>query len=118
MLNPQNVQLTPNIMPLNTQPMMPVSSNSQSIDTLVHLRIQKRGGRRCLTFIQGLPESVNVKSFTRNLRKTFNCNCTEIDHPKYKKCIQLSGDQREVVKKILLDTKIVRNKKQIKVHGY
>ena len=132
MLNTSNKDATPITTP---QPMIPglptpaipvniaqpTAGNSKSqeaaADTRVHLWIQKRTGRKRLTFIQGIPESVDWAELAQKLRKQFHCNCTEIEHPKIGKCIQLSGDFREDLKQLFVKDKIVRSKKQVKVHG-
>jgi translation initiation factor 1 len=86
--------------------------------TIVHLRIQKRTGKKCLTFIQGLPESLDVKKFTQKLRKMFHCNCTFIEHPKIGPCVQLSGDFRDELKVLFVKDGIVKTTKDIKIHGF
>ncbi len=86
-------------------------------DTTVHLWIQKRTGKKRLTLIQGLPSYVNWEELAQKLRKEFHCNCTRIEHPKIGDCIQLSGDFREDLKQMFVKDGIVRNKRNIKVHG-
>jgi translation initiation factor 1 len=140
MLNNVNTSVT--LTPLNTQqsiqPMIltPMVGNSSMIHltpsngggddqnveidqpTIVHLRIQKRTGKKCLTFIQGLPESLDLKKFTQKLRKMFHCNCTFIEHPKIGPCVQLSGDFREELKVLFVEDGIVESTKDIKIHGF
>ena len=112
-----------NFAPVNVAPGAPGAANDQARrpaagkDTIVHLWIQKRTGRKRLTFIQGIPESTDWTELSQKLRKEFHCNCTEIDHPKLGRCIQLSGDFREDLKKLFVKNKIVRDKKHVKVHG-
>ena len=100
----QNVQQQPN------QPQV-------GPDNTIHLWIQKRTGKKRLTFIQGLPSTVDVDTLSQKLRKEFHCNCTEIEHPKLGNCVQLSGDFREDLKKMFVKDGIVRDKRHIKVHG-
>jgi len=85
---------------------------------IVHLRIQKRTGKKCLTFIQGVPSTVDIKSLTQKLSKLYNCNCASIEHPKIGKCLQLSGDHRDDLKQFLVKERIVANVRDIKIHGF
>lgn len=127
----QNENNTRLVQPMNfNQPIMPMNVAAQPVpvarrndmaaagpDNVVHLWIQKRTGRKRLTFIQGLPKEVDANSLAQKLRKEFHCNCTEIEHPKLGSCIQLSGDFREDLKQLFVKSGIVRNKRQVKVHG-
>lgn len=83
----------------------------------IHLRSQQRNGRKCITIIQGLDEELDEKKILKYLKKTFQCNgCISVDD-EYGKIIQLSGDQKENVKKFLIDQEIY-NEENIVVHGY
>jgi translation initiation factor 1 len=98
---------------INTAP------NPYAIDAgVVHLRIQKRTGKKCLTFIQGIPDTVDTKSLCQKIRKMYHCNCTEIDHPKIGKCVQMSGDSRDDLIKFLIKEGVVSSDKEIKIHGF
>lgn len=98
-------------------PQMNVPTNGAQPENRIHLWIQKRTGKKRLTFIQGIPETINWTELAQKLRQQFHCNCTEIEHPKLGKCIQMSGDFREELKQLFVKNNIVRNKNQIKVHG-
>lgn len=101
------------VAPLVTTP------NPFAIDAgVVHLRIQKRTGKKCLTFIQGIPDTIDTKSLCQKIRKMYHCNCTEIDHPKIGKCVQMSGDSRDDLIKFLIKEGVVASEKEIKVHGF
>jgi len=95
------------------------TANPYSIESgTVHLRIQKRTGKKCLTFIQGIPDTIDVKSLCQKIRKMYHCNCTEIDHPKIGKCVQMSGDSRDDLIQFLIKEKVVPSEKEIKLHGF
>ena len=112
----QCINLTPLNLTQNLQ--QQPTTTTPVVSKMIHLRIQKRTGNSCLTLIDGLPEHVNVKQFTQNVRKMFHCSCTEIEHPKFGRCIQVSGDFRNEVKNLLIKEKFVSNEKEIKIHGY
>jgi translation initiation factor SUI1 len=118
----------PMMIPINLTTQNPVVGSTSTTDStqivedqqqnIVHLRIQNRKGSKCLTFIEGIPESVDVKKFTQKIRRMFHCNCTFIEHPKIGPCIQLSGDFREELKVLFVKDGIVKSTKDIKIHGF
>jgi translation initiation factor 1 len=125
---PMNITATPTApQPINLitlgpnppiEPLDPAANAIVDQPTIVHLRIQKRTGRKCLTYIQGLPESLDVKKYTQKLRKLFHCNCTFIEHKTIGPCVQLSGDFREELKVLFVKDGIVKTTKDIKIHGF
>jgi len=82
----------------------------------VHLRIQKRSGKKSLTTIQGIPGK-HIDKVLKALRKQLCCNGTVIQSEEYGQVIQLQGDQREKVKDFLISKGIV-TQTTIKVHGF
>mmetsp|Transcript_8955 Transcript_8955/g.26895 ORF Transcript_8955/g.26895 Transcript_8955/m.26895 type:complete len:113 (-) Transcript_8955:252-590(-) len=82
----------------------------------VHIRLQQRNGRKSLTTVQGLDEKINLQRLTKEFKKGFNCNGCVVDDKELGRVIQLQGDQRENVKKFIVDEKLA-SKKNIKVHG-
>ena len=91
------------------------------INNIVHLRLQQRNGRKCITIIEGLVENeeFSLKTLSKSLRKLLNCSASIIVDTKNedKKIIQLSGDKRDDVKKYLINYKIA-DSINIKIHGY
>jgi len=84
---------------------------------IVHIRIQQRNGKKCLTLVQGLPEKLNLKKVLQFFKHKFCCNGTIVDDEKSgQKILQMQGDQRVSVADFLESEKIVP-KDQIKVHG-
>ena len=84
----------------------------------VHLRIQKRNGRKSITIIEGLPAEVNVKKILKIIRKEFNCSGSIQKDSEDNHIIQLSGDQREKVAKFFVEENVVENKECIIMHGF
>ncbi|KAK2196920.1 bifunctional SUI1 domain/Eukaryotic translation initiation factor SUI1/SUI1 domain superfamily [Babesia duncani] len=90
------------------------SSNAAS--RLVHIRNQQRNGRKSVTTVQGLEESLDLKKMVRALKKEFSCNGTVISHAEYGSIIQLQGDKRQDVVKFLERENLV-TPDQIRIHG-
>lgn len=83
----------------------------------IHIRVQKRTGKKTLTTIQGLPEELDFKKIVKAFKKEFCCNGTIVDDDELGKIIQLTGDQRESVSKFLIEEGI-STKGSIKIHGF
>ena len=79
----------------------------------VHIRIQQRNNKKCLTTIQGIDEKYDLKRIVKVMKKEFNCNGSVV---KDKDVIILQGDQREN-SKVMLTTIGLAELSQIKVHG-
>merc|ERR1712072_838144 len=82
----------------------------------VHIRVQQRNGRKCLTTVQGIAPDLDLKKILRYIKKAFNCNGTVVDD-KAGAVIQLQGDQRGNVQKFLVKENIC-NAEEVKVHGF
>eukprot|EP00009_Paramoeba_aestuarina_P009129 CAMPEP_0201520970 /NCGR_PEP_ID=MMETSP0161_2-20130828/13590_1 /ASSEMBLY_ACC=CAM_ASM_000251 /TAXON_ID=180227 /ORGANISM="Neoparamoeba aestuarina, Strain SoJaBio B1-5/56/2" /LENGTH=112 /DNA_ID=CAMNT_0047919505 /DNA_START=68 /DNA_END=406 /DNA_ORIENTATION=+ len=83
----------------------------------IHIRIQQRNGRKTLTTIQGLPQSLSFKKLVQTFKKDFCCNGTIVDDQELGKVIQLQGDQRKNVADFLVNEGICK-KSSVKVHGF
>jgi translation initiation factor 1 len=83
----------------------------------IHIRVQQRNGRKCITHIQGLSQDtdIDLKKLLKSFKKSFNCNGSIQEHEDYGKVLQMSGDQRSCVKEYLQDKKIIQTK--IIIHG-
>merc|ERR1712216_846926 len=82
----------------------------------VHIRVQQRNGRKCISTVQGLAPDLDIKKILKYIKKENNCNGTVIDD-KAGAVIQLQGDQRECVRKFLVRENIC-NSDEVKVHGF
>ncbi len=83
----------------------------------IHLRCQQRNGRKCITTVQGLSTDLELKKILKRFKKTFNCNGAMVNDKELGDIIQLSGDQREGIRKFLVDNEISEND-DITVHGF
>ena len=79
----------------------------------VHIRIQQRNNKKCLTTIEGIDDKYDLKRIVKVMKKEFNCNGSVV---KDKDVIILQGDQREN-SKLMLTTIGLVELSQIKVHG-
>lgn len=91
------------------------------IKSKIHIRIQQRNGKKCITTIEGLEDDLDLKRICRSMRKTFNCNgnVTSLKDSE-EEVIQLQGDQRENVKLWLLEQEIVTKSDiaRLVIHGF
>mmetsp|Transcript_72213 Transcript_72213/g.205278 ORF Transcript_72213/g.205278 Transcript_72213/m.205278 type:complete len:181 (-) Transcript_72213:1441-1983(-) len=83
----------------------------------IHIRVQQRNGRKCITTIQGLADDLDVKRICKAFKKNFSCNGAVSKDEEMGEVIQLSGDQRTLVKDFLVDQEICHNN-QIVIHGF
>ena len=86
----------------------------------IHLRAQQRTSRKFITIIQGLDninQQVDYKELLKKLKKKLCCNGCIVDHKEYGEVLQLQGDFREDIKKILMKKYEIESK-NIEVHGY
>lgn len=86
-----------------------------------HIRLQQRNGKKCITSLDGLEEDLDLKRICKAMRTAFSCNgCVTMKEDEDTGIIQLQGDQRENVKKWLLDQQIILKTEadRIVVHGF
>ncbi|QKF94237.1 translation initiation factor 1 [Fadolivirus algeromassiliense] len=101
-----------------------IEKELETATTQIHIKIQKRNGRKSWTSIEGLDQltldkseaekDVFFENIARFLKKKFNCGAT-IKRPEY--TIQLNGDHREGIKEFLIKENIAIES-QIKLHGF
>ena len=82
----------------------------------IHIRIKQRNGRKSITTIENLPLDVDLTDLSKKMKKTFHCISTVVKSDN-EKILQLSGDQRIVAKKFLVDNNIGTENSVI-THGY
>jgi len=93
------------------------NQNTNQQATQIHLRVQQRNGRKCITTVQGLSEQLDLKRMLRTFKKTFSCNGSiKPDRDTDGKVLQMSGDQRHGVKTFLTKEGIVPEDNII-IHG-
>lgn len=82
----------------------------------IHIRVQQRSGRKCITTVQGLQDDLDLEKIIRALKKTFKCNGSVTVDPELGEIIQLSGDQRTNVRAFFIDQEVC-HEDQIVIHG-
>jgi translation initiation factor 1 len=83
---------------------------------IIHIRNQKRNGKKSVTTIQGIPDKFDLERIVRYFKKEFSCNGTVMSDPVHGEIIQLQGDKRKEVAEFLYHEGIAE-KETIKVHG-
>lgn len=84
----------------------------------VHVRVQQRNGRKCITTVAGLADDLDIKRICKAFKKNFSCNgALQQDEETGGDVIQLSGDQRTNVKEFLVDQEICHSD-EIVLHGF
>jgi translation initiation factor 1 len=86
----------------------------------LHVRIQKRNGKKCITTAQGFEEDLDVKRICKAMRKQFNCNGNVIQDEENGEVLQLQGDQRDNVRQWLIDNEVFNKNEvdRIVIHGF
>ena len=82
----------------------------------IHIRVQQRNGRKCITTIQGLADDLDIKRITRAIKKTYQCNGSVNVDEDHGEIAQFSGDQRSNCSKFLVEQEIC-HMDQIVIHG-
>ncbi|MCO5605004.1 hypothetical protein L7F22_059179 [Adiantum nelumboides] len=93
------------------------TATSPAVKGGVHIRVQQRNGRKCLTTIQGLSKSFSYNKILKDLKKEFCCNGNVVNDLELGQVIQLQGDQRKNVAQFLVQTGVAK-KEHIKLHGF
>jgi translation initiation factor 1 len=83
----------------------------------VHVRVQQRNGRKCVTTVAGLSDDLDAKRICKAFKKNFSCNGAVQNDDEVGDVIQLSGDQRTNVKSFLVDQEICHGE-NIVLHGF
>ncbi len=93
---------------------------SSIIKPKLHIRIQQRNGKKCITTIQGWEEDLDVKRICKAMRAAFSCNGNVIEDDDKGEVLQLQGDQRENAKQWILEQEIIHKSEtdRIVIHGF
>ncbi len=83
----------------------------------VHVRVQQRNGRKCITTVAGLADDLDIKRICKAFKKNFSCNGALQKDEDDGEVIQLSGDQRTNVMEFLVDQEIC-HKDEVVLHGF
>ena len=92
-------------------------SGAAASEEKVHVRVQQRNGRKCITTVAGLADDLDIKRICKAFKKNFSCNGAVQKDPEVGEVIQLSGDQRTNVKDFLVDQEICHGESVV-LHGF
>lgn len=94
-------------------------SEDPSLDLKIHIRIQKRNARKSVTTVAGLSnfEQIQPKKLISMLRKKLCCNGHQTKDKDDLPVIQVQGDHRDEISKILTEKYGIKSKNIIK-HGF
>jgi len=93
------------------------NNEEQVEDHVVQIMIEKRSARKSLTIVQGLSPEHDLKNIVKMAKKKFACNGTVKEHFLYGVIIELQGDQRAEICKLLIKQGLVE-RDQLKVHEF
>jgi translation initiation factor 1 len=88
-----------------------------SAEEKIHVRVQQRNGRKCITTVAGLADDLDAKRICKAFKKNFSCNGAVQKDEEVGDVIQLSGDQRTNVKQFLVDQEICHGENVV-LHGF
>ncbi|KAL9649465.1 hypothetical protein ABK040_000704 [Willaertia magna] len=91
--------------------------SKSTTEQIVHIRIQKRNGRKSITIVEGLPKNFKFKKLLSTIKHKYCCNGTLINDEQLGTVLQFSGDKRKAVSEFLLEEGIV-TKDTLKIHGF
>ncbi|KAL3897346.1 MAG: hypothetical protein SGPRY_013073, partial [Prymnesium sp.] len=70
---------------------------------LVHIRVQQRNGRKCITTVQGLNADLDMKKIVKAIKKAHSCNGTIVEDDDMGQVLQFQGDQRDAIFQFLVE---------------
>lgn len=82
----------------------------------MHIRVQQRNGRKCITTVQGLNPALDLKKIMKAIKKSKCCNGTVVEDEAMGQVLQFQGDQRDAVKAFLVENELCPES-GIKKHG-
>jgi translation initiation factor 1 len=103
---------------LTTDPFAESNEEERSGHGKVHVRVQQRSGRKCITTVQGMADDLDLKRILKAMKKNFSCNGAIVkDKDEGGEVIQLSGDQRTNINEFLYSMEICIAG-QVVLHGF
>jgi len=97
-----------------------INQELEDNDIEIHIKVQQRNGRKCLTLIEGMEQvHDDIKSIVVDLKDKFNCggSIMKSKNNSDMTIIQLNGDHREDLKEYLMK-KYDLKAHQLKIHGF
>merc|ERR1712018_743509 len=94
-----------------------VGAKMSGVDSVIHIRIQQRNGRKTLTTVQGISPDYDLNRIVKTCKKDFACNGCVVTHAEWGEVIQLQGDQRKAIGEFLIKVGLA-TKDNMKIHGF
>lgn len=82
----------------------------------VTISVSKRNGKKCITYVIGMADDLDLKKILSYLKKTYSCNGSIIKDEKYGEVMKFSGDQKENIYNFLISEQIYQ-KEDIIIKG-
>lgn len=92
------------------------NDDNANIFDKIHIRMQQRNKKKCITTVEGLPTDLDLKKIIKYFKKQFQCNGNIKKEEDLGDIIQLSGDQRSNIYEFLT-TQEICTKEQVVIHG-
>jgi translation initiation factor SUI1 len=83
----------------------------------VHIMLQQRNSKKYITNIVEIPDIYDLPKILRFLKKTFKCNGSVLKDKNGNEFLQLTGDQRDNVRKFFIDCNVM-DEDNIIIHGF
>ena len=93
-----------------------ITSTKKKKNNEIHIRVQQRNGRKCITTLVGLHPELDFDRLAKEFRRRWGCNGIVVDDAEAGKVIQLQGDQREHLTEFLVGEKLAKAN-NIKIFG-
>uniref|UniRef100_A0A7S1QWI2 SUI1 domain-containing protein n=1 Tax=Neobodo designis TaxID=312471 RepID=A0A7S1QWI2_NEODS len=93
-----------------------ITSTKKKKNNEIHIRVQQRNGRKCITTLVGLHPELDFDRLAKEFRRRWGCNGIVVDDAEAGKVIQLQGDQREHLTEFLVGEKLAKAS-NIKIFG-
>jgi len=77
--------------------------NDEMDESKYNIRLQKRGGKKSITIIEGFTNHEETKEIRKTLAKKYHCSCScKEDKTEGQYILQLSGDHRHTISESLI----------------
>ncbi|KAH0477556.1 MAG: hypothetical protein KVP17_002252 [Porospora cf. gigantea B] len=83
---------------------------------IIHIRVQQRNGRKCVTTVTGIDPAFDQQKMCKYLKKAMRCNGTHLVDPNFGEILQFQGDHRVAVQQFITEEGIGQ-RENIKIHG-
>jgi translation initiation factor 1 len=83
----------------------------------VHITIQQRTAKKYITSVSGIPEKYDLPKILKYIKKIYTCGGCVVKDKEGNDVIQVTGDQRENIRKFFLQCDVMDDH-HIIMHGF